>query len=292
MSKMMQPELGQMFNGYFQGYETPGYVTTGIDAIDDLLLEHYMGAREVQSPYGYSSRDSGATSNTGHVWELPEDAPFTMHAYSWDEDDERPNFHYLPGDFQAYWYKHSHRSPSCNQDISREEWRKIQRSVEDYILSLPKAFRVLITGSRDWGKDSYELSEPNYKGKRYPRLREGWQNDADALKMRGALAIARSKANGAHMRIVEGGARGADQMAGLLAESASNASVERHPALWDRKEDGSYNKAAGFERNQRMVDSGADLCIAFFKNGSGNKGTKHCSDLARKAGIEVIEVWG
>lgn len=60
----------------------------------------------------------------------------------------------------------------------------------------------------------------------------------------------------------------------------------RFPATWQRP-DGTFNKAAGFERNARMVEAGADLVLAFpLPQGAG---TQHTVKLARAAGIEVIE---
>lgn len=49
-------------------------------------------------------------------------------------------------------------------------------------------------------------------------------------------------------------------------------------------------KGAGFARNAEMVALGADLCVAFYKQGAGNKGTDHCASLAGKAGIPVRRV--
>jgi hypothetical protein len=39
-----------------------------------------------------------------------------------------------------------------------------------------------------------------------------------------------------------------------------------------------------------MVDLGADVCLAFFKTGAANRGTKDCCDRARASGIPV-RVW-
>jgi hypothetical protein len=55
---------------------------------------------------------------------------------------------------------------------------------------------------------------------------------------------------------------------------------ERHPADWQ-----AHGKAAGFIRNQEMVDAGADLCLAFWDGES--RGTLDCITRAVKAGIVV-----
>lgn len=43
---------------------------------------------------------------------------------------------------------------------------------------------------------------------------------------------------------------------------------------------------AGFRRNEEMVDAGAEVCLAFWKDSSN--GTKHCSEYARKSGIPTV----
>jgi len=86
------------------------------------------------------------------------------------------------------------------------------------------------------------------------------------------------------MVVIQGGARGAD----TLAEQAARAfgmAVERHPADWKAN-----GRSAGFKRNAEMVALGADLCIALYKQGAGNKGTDHCARLAEKAGIPVRRI--
>ena len=55
--------------------------------------------------------------------------------------------------------------------------------------------------------------------------------------------------------------------------------VTRYAADW------SLGKHAGFIRNQKMVDLGADVCLAFPT--AGSKGTWDCIRRAQAAGIEV-----
>ncbi len=82
-----------------------------------------------------------------------------------------------------------------------------------------------------------------------------------------------------HVVIVHGGARGVDRIAGQEAEKLGLL-LDVFPADWER--DG---KAAGFIRNQRMIDVGADLVIAFW-DGKSN-GTRHTITRAEHAGIPV-----
>jgi hypothetical protein len=41
-----------------------------------------------------------------------------------------------------------------------------------------------------------------------------------------------------------------------------------------------------------MVDLGAGVCLAFFKNGATNRGTADCARRAEKAGITVRKFYG
>lgn len=81
--------------------------------------------------------------------------------------------------------------------------------------------------------------------------------------------------------VVHGNALGADRLADR-ASRALGLKVEPHSARWRTE-----GRAAGPLRNQRMVDLGADICIAFIAVGRENVGTKDCWRRADRAGIPV-----
>ena len=70
---------------------------------------------------------------------------------------------------------------------------------------------------------------------------------------------------------------------------AARPDAEVHEADWDQ-----HGKAAGPIRNQAMVDSGADVCLAFFNGTPRNRsGTADCRRRAIAAGVPTysIERW-
>ena len=127
--------------------------------------------------------------------------------------------------------------------------------------------RILITGSRDYGS-----------------------THAERVRMRHMLDLALTPTTtrnwywlAENVTVVHGGARGADQLAHALATELGM-NTEVHPAAWDE-----HGKAAGFIRNQHMVDLVADLCLAFplgIEHGR-SRGTQHAMAAAKKAGIPV-----
>jgi hypothetical protein len=111
--------------------------------------------------------------------------------------------------------------------------------------------RILVTGSRDWD---------------------------DIATVLNALIVA---SNGQPVTVVHGACpTGADKIADDLC-AAFRVPAERHPADW-----GKYGKRAGFVRNAEMVALGADVCLAFIRNGS--KGATMTADLAERAGIRTV----
>lgn len=81
--------------------------------------------------------------------------------------------------------------------------------------------------------------------------------------------------------VIHGAARGADTMAGLIAEQAG-IPVERYPV--DNAIDGPW-PAAGMNRNRRMLEaSKPDVVLAM----PGGRGTAGMVRIARAAGVRVV----
>lgn len=120
--------------------------------------------------------------------------------------------------------------------------------------------RVLVTGSRTW------------------------EDEGTVHSVLDAIAKEVFAAGFEQLTVVHGACpRGADAHADSWVAKASASwpvQAERHWALW--KVEG---RAAGFRRNERMVEAGADLCLAFIRDASA--GATHCAGLAERAGITV-----
>ena len=84
--------------------------------------------------------------------------------------------------------------------------------------------------------------------------------------------------------IVHGAARGADRLAGRVAQ-ALGWPVEEHPADWTR-----YGRAAGHKRNLAMRATHPALVIAFTTIAGGTPGTRHTLTNAYRRGIRVVIV--
>jgi hypothetical protein len=278
-------------------HDTPSYVTAGLSVLDALWAERYEGGMDLHA----------RTSNNGGEHVVTD--VFELRPYCWCEGDAPghqdgcpPNFLHKPSGFAAHWYKHASRGAQCSEPVSAERWADMLVECIHAVTARPQPYVVLITGSREYGRDL----QSNERGRSF---REDWatvpsaQRDAMVAAFRGA----RERAGSRPLVIRHGCAKGADSLAGLLAER-SGCATEEWPALW-RREDGTlrggydraealrvrsvyapgkgYYSKAGPERNQAMVDAGADECLAFKAVGAGNRGTQHCIDAAVAAGIPV-----
>lgn len=125
--------------------------------------------------------------------------------------------------------------------------------------------RILITGSRTWDRPELVSAAMVAAVRTHARRRGLWHGPATWVT------------------VVHGACpNGADQMAHDFALKV-DWTIERHPANWDK-----YGKRAGFVRNADMVNLGADVCLAFIRDGS--RGASMTADLAEKAGIPTVRV--
>lgn len=144
--------------------------------------------------------------------------------------------------------------------------------------------RILVTGWRKWGcLDALRDEE----SARFRAILP----DAEARRLvLEGLVTSSGQVSG--RTLIHGDANGLDRLAAAVASELGYV-VETHPALWWT--DGRFDRGAGPKRNQRMVDAGADLCLAF--PGPESVGTWDCARRARKAGILVVVIgpfarWG
>lgn len=113
--------------------------------------------------------------------------------------------------------------------------------------------RLLITGSRDWPDDR---------------------------SLHSLLSMIYF-ASGKDMIIVHGDCpTGADHQAEIWA-THNGIETEKHPANWSQ-----YGRSAGPRRNQEMVDTKPDMCLAFIYKRS--KGATGCAAMAEKARIPTF----
>lgn len=121
---------------------------------------------------------------------------------------------------------------------------------------MSKKFRVLVTGSRDWP---------------YSQWIE--RDLSDLFRLLGDLLV-----------VVHGHCfSGADAIADRWC-ATTGVKTERFPAEW--KKNGFYDPGAGYARNQRMVDTNPNLCLAYIFRSS--RGATHCSDRAIIKGIPTV----
>lgn len=122
-------------------------------------------------------------------------------------------------------------------------------------------YRVLVTGSRTW-------------------------EDVRALRRALNDVLTELPSPATPVTVVHGDCpHGADRQASVWVRDTQRGPLfvvaeEKHPANWRVN-----GKRAGFIRNQLMVNLGADLVLAFIRDGS--RGASHTAGLAERAGIPV-----
>lgn len=85
-----------------------------------------------------------------------------------------------------------------------------------------------------------------------------------------------------YTEVIEGGARGADTIAGEEALKL-HFSVSHFPAQWNK-----YGRAAGPIRNRKMLDQKPQLVVAFHNDIEHSKGTADCIKEAKRRGIVTV----
>ncbi len=128
--------------------------------------------------------------------------------------------------------------------------------------------RVIVSGSRDWTGTSDESV-----------MHKAFQDLYDRYEYWASIIT-----DPFEWVIVEGCQRGADEMAERFTTMLYSAewTLEHHPAHWDK-----LGNAAGAIRNQEMLDTGVDLCLAFHRNLKESSGTLDMIERCLRAGVPV-----
>lgn len=89
--------------------------------------------------------------------------------------------------------------------------------------------------------------------------------------------------------IISGTANGADKLGERYAKEKGY-KLFRFPAKWNRRPDGSYDKSAGYKRNNEMAIFASQVeksgCLIFWDGIS--KGTKSMIEIAKRMNINCI----
>jgi hypothetical protein len=145
--------------------------------------------------------------------------------------------------------------------VSEAYWRRVQQARPGKRRpGQAGPLRVLVCGARDW-------------------------TDAELLAVTVDRLVAEHGQGRAGVVLIEGGARGADRLAGELAR-ARGWQLEEHPADWQR-----HGRAAGIHRNARMLAEGRpERVLAFTDDLAASRGTADMVRRARAAGLPVLVI--
>jgi hypothetical protein len=129
-----------------------------------------------------------------------------------------------------------------------------------------RTHRVLVCGGRKFGVDPLP-----------------WEDHTKAKKQRLQLARTLDWLNNKCIIevVIDGEAKGADDL-GYRWAKYNKLETLRFPADWNK-----HGKAAGFKRNQQMIDEGNPTLVVAF---AGGNGTRDMIQRARTAGIPVLEI--
>lgn len=135
--------------------------------------------------------------------------------------------------------------------------------------------KVLVCGGREFGKVNNQNADGGAQSREELERRKAERRFVnDTLTQ---ISNRRQRIT----EIIEGGAPGADTCA-FWWSKMHGIKARTFRADWDK-----HKKAAGFIRNQQMLDEGKpDLVVAY----PGGNGTADMVSRAKKAGVEVIEL--
>jgi YspA, cpYpsA-related SLOG family len=150
--------------------------------------------------------------------------------------------------------------------------------------------RILVCGGRDYAliEDVFEYDKEGKLIRRTPKINKGYRQYQHVLDTLNNIARTYSKEYNptdnwlpVDITIISGMAKGADSAAADWA-IINYAQLEEYPANWK-----THGKSAGFIRNRQMLEEGKpDMVVAF----PGGKGTAMMVDIAKKAGVPVVEI--
>jgi hypothetical protein len=132
--------------------------------------------------------------------------------------------------------------------------------------------RVLICGDRRWG--DWDHREGHY---------------LNTLEVEAVRQVVATLPRGTV--IIEGEARGADQLAAMMGRErrGERLVIEPYPADWE-----TYGRAAGPVRNRQMLAEGnPEVCVYFHRDLAASKGTADMVKRCKLAGVPVYswEEW-
>lgn len=146
--------------------------------------------------------------------------------------------------------------------------------------------RILMTGSRGW-EDTDAIRKAILIAVEYIKSKRSEKGDFTPVEF-------------SDITLIHGTAAGADVLAGEVAKDLGMM-IEEHPADWQKHNDDCPDvkppykscwqgkercSRAGHRRNQEMIDSGADVILAFILNES--PGATGCLKLAHKVHMPSI----
>lgn len=138
--------------------------------------------------------------------------------------------------------------------------------------------KVLVCGSRTYGASLDYVGIPN------PEEREKLEQKREDATKEVRRTLLKLNSMRSIDLVIHGGARGADSVAGKVAEELG-IPTRVYPAQWGR-----YGKSAGMRRNRQMLDEGRPGLVVAFYDGRRTRGTSNMIRIAKEAGVPTVEI--